>query len=400
MFINSKDVPFAAACAWALSGLVRVAQSRRPSAAVTAWTGVAIGCALGVRAGGVLYLGYLAVLLAFQAALARGRPGAWAHARAFLLAAGLAWLLMLAAWPYALTYPFMGLLDALQVFARFPKAFPVLFDGRLEVATRLPRAYLPVLLGFTLPEPVLLLLAAGVGLAAARVRRRGWWRDPACLAVATACIATAFPVACAVACRTPMYNGIRHTLFIVPVLACLAAVALEDLLARLAHRGRAVLAAVLVVAAAGQVVATARLFPYEYASFNAFAGRLRGAAGRFDVEYWGTAVTEAARELSSRVAAEPGTRRWRVRLCGDWAGAAEAFGPRFVRAAEGARADFYVGMTAAWGECAPPRGGREIVTVSRMGVPLAVALDLRPGSRRTGGFSRATPGPRRPGPGG
>ncbi|MEK7474939.1 MAG: hypothetical protein AAB152_04805 [Candidatus Coatesbacteria bacterium] len=383
MFINSKDIPFAAAGAWALSGLVRMARAGgAPPPGLAALTGVAIGAALGVRAGGVIYLACLAALLATHAAIAPGRPGVWPYARTLLLTTCIAWLVMLAAWPYALAHPVTGLFDALRVFDRFPTPFPVLFDGRLEVATRLPRSYLPVLLGLTLPEPLLLLLAAGAGLAVARLRRLGrrrreWRRDPAVLAVATVCLCAAFPLLYAVARRTPMYNGIRHTLFILPALACLAAVALERLLAHLSHRSSAVLAAVLVVAAARQVVLTARLFPYEYASFNAFAGGLRGAAGRFDTEYWGTAITEAAAGLSSRVAAEPRTGTWRVRLCGDWAPASEALGPRFVRATGGARADFYLGMTAAWGECVPPRGGKEVITVSRMGVPLAVVLDLR-----------------------
>ena len=378
MFINSKDVPFAAACAWALSGLVRVARTPgAPPSGLAAWTGAAIGAALGVRAGGVLYVAYLAVLLSVLAAADTGRRAPWPRLRAFLIAAGIGWVIMLAAWPYALEYPFNGLLESLRYFGRFPTPFPVFFDGRIEVATRLPRTYLPVLLGFNLPEPVLLLLAAGAGLAAAQLRRGGRWRDPDCLAVATVCLAAGFPVVYAAVVRLPLYNGIRHTLFIFPAIACLAAVALDRLLAAAGRRGRAALAAVGAAAAVRQIVLTALLFPYEYASFNSFAGGLEGASYRFDVEYWGTAVTEAAAAVASRVAAEHGTRPWRVRLCGDWAGTRETLGSRFLRAPEGGRADFYVGTTARWAGCARPRGGRKIITVERMGVPLAIALDLR-----------------------
>jgi hypothetical protein len=278
---------------------------------------------------------------------------------------------------------------------RFPTPFPVLFNGTLELSTRLPRAYLPLLLGLTLPEPVLLLLGAGIGLAMVRMRRRGWWRDPAFLPIATTVTAAVFPVVYAVVRRTPMYNGTRHTLFILPALACLAAVSLDALLDRLAHGGhrriRTLLVTLLAVAALRQVAFDARMFPYEYASFNTLAGGLPGAAGRFDLEYWGTSTTEASTRLAARVAEEPGTRTWRVLVCVNRNSVPEALGPRFLPAPDPVHADFLVGITAKWAECVPPRGARPLLTVSRMGVPLAFVLDLRHQEVPRGSRGRGNP---------
>jgi hypothetical protein len=225
---------------------------------------------------------------------------------------------MLVAWPYALVNPLTGLPKALRYFERFPTPFPVLFDGNLERATSLPREYLPVLLGLTLPEPVLLLLAAGAGLAIAALLRRRRRADPASVAVGVVVLAAAFPVLYAVARRTPMYNGVRHTLFILSPVACLAALAADALMVRLRPVGRAVLTALLVLAAARQAVRTARLFPYEYASFNSFAGGLPGA----------TSNTGGRRSRKRRADWRIGRQRHRVGASGSGCAATGAERPK------------------------------------------------------------------------
>jgi hypothetical protein len=368
IFIDSKDVPFAAACAWALSGLVRLARTRR-----LLWpavlTGLATGAALGVRVGGVILLACLGLVLAVRAV----RERAWPLVRAFLVAAVVAEVVMLSAWPYALAYPVTGPVHALRYFARFNSPFVVVFRGVAESATALPRGYLPLLLGLTLPSPVLLILAAGAAVACGRLARRGWSREPAFLPVAAAASLVLLPVGWAVASRMPMYNGIRHALFVVPPIACLAGVSLDALLARTRPRARAALAAILVAAAGWQVSVTARLFPYEYMSFNALAGGVRGAAGRYDLEYWGASVTEAAARLANEAPAGP--RPWRVRICGNPGGADEVLGPRLRIATD--HPDYWIAMTSAASGCVLPARSREVLSVCRMGVPLARVLDVR-----------------------
>ena len=45
----------------------------------------------------------------------------------------------------------------------------------------------------------------------------------------------------------------------------------------------------------------ARLHPLEYVAMNAFAGGTSGACGRFELDYWGAAATEALRRLEHRL---------------------------------------------------------------------------------------------------
>ena len=45
----------------------------------------------------------------------------------------------------------------------------------------------------------------------------------------------------------------------------------------------------------------ALLHPLQYAAFNAFAGGVSGAYGRFDLDYWSLAVLPALRQLEDRI---------------------------------------------------------------------------------------------------
>src|SRR5205085_3411749 len=64
MFNNPKDVPFAVGGVWALYYMVRILPTLpRPPWRLLVKMGLAIGLALGVRVGGLLFLCYLGLLL-------------------------------------------------------------------------------------------------------------------------------------------------------------------------------------------------------------------------------------------------------------------------------------------------------------------------------------------------
>jgi hypothetical protein len=97
-----------------------------------------------------------------------------------------------------------------------------------------------------------------------------------------------------------LYDGVRHTLFVIPILALLAGWAFARLLRSLSRVRIAIamLSAAYVVAV---VVDLTRLHPLEYVAMNAFAGGTSSACGRFELDYWGAAATEALRRLEHRL---------------------------------------------------------------------------------------------------
>ena len=114
------------------------------------------------------------------------------------------------------------------------------------------------------------------------------------------CAAVILPLAFLIIQRATIYDGIRHVLFVIPMLAVLAGAGLRVLLPLL--RRVPIVAAVAAGAYAGSIVVTlAALHPLEYVAMNALAGGTRGAYDRFELDYWSVAATEALRRLERRL---------------------------------------------------------------------------------------------------
>jgi hypothetical protein len=116
------------------------------------------------------------------------------------------------------------------------------------------------------------------------------------------------------------------------------------------------------------VVTLWMLHPLEYIATNVFAGGTRGSYGRFDLDYWTVAATEAVRRLEQRLAADTtgrfASRPPRVRVCIPWR--EPLVGSMFrqnwiVEAQDPAKADFVIETEIS--HCAA--GGRVIDEVRR-----------------------------------
>jgi hypothetical protein len=110
------------------------------------------------------------------------------------------------------------------------------------------------------------------------------------------------------------------------------------------------------------------LHPLEYVATNVFAGGTRASFGRFDLDYWSAAATEAVRRLEERLAADTtgrfASRPPRVRVCIAWR--EPLVGPMFkqnwiIEAGDSAMADFVIETVRS--RCAG--GGRVIDEVRR-----------------------------------
>jgi hypothetical protein len=153
------------------------------------------------------------------------------------------------------------------------------------------------------------------------------------------------------------------------------------LLERAAAHGRVALAAVAAVFAAGLAVPVygmVRLHPYEYVYFNPLGGGLRGADGRYMLDYWGLAFKQAADELRARLAAggehPPPGRRWVVAICGPQSSAEVELGPQFETTFDKKNADFALALGTFY--CRHLQAPI-IAEVRREGVLFATVYDFR-----------------------
>jgi hypothetical protein len=118
-------------------------------------------------------------------------------------------------------------------------------------------------------------------------------------AMLTVALAVVFPLGFLILQRATMYDGVRHVLFVIPMLAVVAGLGWRTLLPLL--KRAPIVSALVVGAYVGGVIATlAALHPLEYVAMNAFAGGTRGAYDKFELDYWSAAATEALRRLEQR----------------------------------------------------------------------------------------------------
>lgn len=310
---NPKDLPFAVGYVWSIYAIVRI------TAALPrfSWTNVslfalAFGWAMGSRIGGILLGIYLLLVLtafAGQRALYVGLEHGFRCWRHLLIRGALAWaggwFLLLASWPWAVEQPIsrpFAALTRMSGFLRHDRS--VYFAGEQIRTIDYRWDYLFHYFGYKLPVVVIVLSLAGIaglGVFVVRQLRTGGFRvDPRpALAYGLVLFAIVFPPAYAIVKKSAIYDGLRHFLFIVPMLAVAAGLAV-DVMAEYVSRISRVAVAGLVsfwlglgVHATDMVRTMIHMHPHHYVFFNSLLGGVEGAIENYDTDYYGETFREA-----------------------------------------------------------------------------------------------------------
>jgi Dolichyl-phosphate-mannose-protein mannosyltransferase len=396
MFNHTKDIPFAAAMMAAVYLLVRIGHELpRPRWHLVAAFGLLVGCALGIRVLGMLLLFYAAfVVLIHTPMFLAGtfRAANWRETLAFVAQCGLrflpalviAYLIAIAAWPWAALAP-LNPLRAMTAFADFHYQIKTMVDGHVYYMADVPRWYIPTYMAIKLTLP--LLIGAALALVLAMLPRgdgridNGSRRRQEIALVASVAF---FPLICDVIAGGPAFSGMRHFLFTVPPIAVLAGLGLDGLLARLqAHRPMvAAFALTLVVVDLGWNASTLyRLHPDEYLYFNPLVGGLAGASRRYDTDYWVNIMPEAVTDLEHYLdrtegGAKTGPRhRYLVAVCGERLPFEKEADARLQWTHDARRAEFFIAPTHM--NCDRALEGKVVATIERMGVLIGVVKDRR-----------------------
>ncbi len=375
MFMNSKDIPFAAGYVWALYYLIDfVGRFPDVNTKIGIRVGLAIGFCTAIRVGGLVLVCYLWVwtvsyfcILSFRRTKIVA-PGATPK-RVFLmlfLITVISYAVMLVFWPYALSKPLIRPFTALAEFSSYYK-------------TPTPPDYVLRYFAIKLPEIDIFMIACAVYLAGKRLGGKSAARpSPQMFQYAVLIFAVAFPVGYVIARRVNFYDEVRHLLFVVPPICCLAGIMLYRILEWTGQRRwRNVFAySVLAIYFLYHFALMIQLHPYEYIYYNALIGGVSGAdRNGYETDYWVTGYREGIKQLQEYLYRRDGPefehRRYRI-LVSSAAHVAQYYLPKnFVQVDTSRDAEIYFATTRARAD--REYGGRTIVTVARFGTPFVVA---------------------------
>lgn len=383
MFTHTKDIPFAAAMTWSVYGISRIVLTLpRPRWRLVLGTGFAIGCALGMRVGGLLALLYLVVAVCAGIAAATGSPRIFAQRLLSVIPRMAALLLvttavMAIAWPWSVM-GWTNLLDAVNKFSHFSFDMATLMDGRLVQVGSVPGTYLSRYLLVRLPELLLFGLVLAVALLCVRAAQRRLTQEQSARLLPLL-LAASFPIVFSLVTAPALYNGVRHFTFVLPPLAIVGALGIDAALNWLGRWRLAfgVFSVLIFGAAADAAITLARLHPYEQLAYNHLTGGTRGAEDRWESDYWGDSLRAAVEMLNSRVRGEIGDAAgsFTVAFCAEPMQAEAYLDPRLHITRDWPSADFFV--TATHINCDNALAGEIIATVERAGLPFAVVKDRR-----------------------
>ena len=392
MFNHTKDVPFASAIMGATFYLLRAARDLPdPRRRDILWFGTFLGAALGLRATGLLMVGYAVALIALrswsigQQDRSRVTSGIVRSFFPFIPAFVIGYFIMIAFWPWASLEPFNPV-RAVFAFAQLHERINTIIAGQVYSMSDVPRWYEPWYLAIKLPLFVLVGGGASLILALRSVaaQRDNWPGNRLLWEIGALLFVIAFPLSCQIIGRVPSYTGMRHFLFVLPPLAALAGIGLHSCLSVLEAKGRTIgfaalagLAATLVWDASTLV----RLHPYEYLFYNSLVGGLEGASRHYAMDYWVNIMPAAVKDLEiyldqTDTHSDPMRQpNYTVAVCGEQVSFENEADRRFQFTRDWGRADFFIAPTHM--NCDRVLRGKIVNVISRNGVPIGVVKDLR-----------------------
>ena len=196
-------------------------------------------------------------------------------------------------WPYLWNQPGKSFLETLTKSADFSWKGTLLFGGQVYANKGQPDSYLPTLFSIQLTEPALVLILAGLVIAALYFIRHSHRRLDILLLGAW----FAAPVGAAILLHSTIYNNFRQFLFVLPPLFILAGLALQALWDLLKRR-TVFFAPIALLLLLPALYWNFQLHPYQYVYYNSLSGGVGGASRVYEGDYWLTANKEGVEYLN------------------------------------------------------------------------------------------------------
>lgn len=292
---NPKDIPFAAAYVFSLLYIIRfVKELPRPGARTVLFLIIGIAASINIRVGGILLIAYLGFFVALRFLTRKELRGQWKHLPTMGRVGGLLLLVVVGGyfggllyWPYGWQAPISNPIKALSEMSNFSTSIRMLFEGKHLWSDELPWYYIPKWISIASPIFVLLGVLLFPFLLVKNSKKTDVWLWLFLL------YAMIFPVVYAIIKQSSLYDGMRHFLFVYPMLVVVAAKAWEWLSTLISSKSyRLGTQAILTVLVAIPLLWMVRNHPYQSTYFNPISGGIQSAYGQYETDYWMNAMKE------------------------------------------------------------------------------------------------------------
>ena len=198
----------------------------------------------------------------------------------FLLAPVLAVLVW---WPFWRD-PLSKLLELPKFYSLNTFNMPVLFLGNIyRSGVNIPSFYPYVYLAVSTPLPILVPLVIGLTISLINAIRKKNGYLMVILWFFVPLLRYFYP-------RSGAIDGVRHFMEVLPPLSVFAGISISFLLNKLKRRYSYM---VLIIIFTSLILNLIKYHPYQTSFFNSTIGGIRGASGKFDIDFWGTPQKEA-----------------------------------------------------------------------------------------------------------
>lgn len=287
---NMKDIPFATGYIMSIFYFIRLFDFYpyfRLRYIIGAILGITI--AFGSRSGGLMLYPYLLMYAGLFYILQVGFKEFYKFYKhrlhvihifnVLLLVFIVSYILSIALWPYALEHPFSGIAASLKQFTNFTVALKLMFDGKEMMSNMVPVSYAPTFLSIGLP--IVLLIGFWGYLIWLFIKRKEF-----SLISWMLLFAAVFPILWVMYKNSNLYGGIRHFMFVVTILAVIAAKFWTLLIQSTNRIPKIGLIALIGILLSLPLFHMLRNHPHEYIYFNEFIGGIKGAYGKYDTDYY------------------------------------------------------------------------------------------------------------------
>lgn len=206
-------------------------------------------------------------------------------------------------WPY---YRYNTLYRFIETYLTFKNHVwneYILYLGQLYRGHEVPWHYPIIMFGVTIPIFYLFFLILGIFMSFYLINKNTVHKKPLIFLL----LWLIFPPMTQIISRAPMYDGIRHFLVILPPISILAGFAIYRFgifVKKLFNKNLSIYYIYVLAIFIGYwniLLVNVRLHPYQIVFFNALTGGIKGAYDKFDLDYWGSSLKEAAEWINNNL---------------------------------------------------------------------------------------------------